>query len=81
MNKKYWHISSVDSCTLVYMTQEEVNNEDYSQYDGNFYGPFDTITECKKDAREYHLATISYARMAINDMLSIKASDLKKEEG
>ncbi len=75
--KKFWHISSVDTCVIFYGTYEEVKKEIWN---GNEYGPFDTLTACKKDAIEYHQCTINYARMAINDIKQTKLKDLKNEK-
>lgn len=72
--KKYWHISSVDSCILFYGTYEEVSRD---LIDGNHYGPFNTLGECKKDAIAFHRCTINYAQVAIRHIKETRLIDIK----
>jgi len=75
--KKYWHISGFDQAEIHFITEQEQNR--ITIYSGNWYGPFDTFTECKNDAIEYQRATVLTAQNNINNLKEIRAKDLKEE--
>ena len=46
--------------------------------DVDYWGPFDTFGEAKKNAIEFYQADILNARMSIRDIKNCRAKDIKK---
>lgn len=63
--KKYYHFSNFEGTCFQFIDEKEISSYDSEV---NAYGPFNTFTECKKDALEYHRTTKKTAQMAINEI-------------
>ena len=75
MKKQFYHETSIDHTQLFYLTEDE--EQDFQTYHGNLYGPFKTLRECKKDAVNYHLATIYHARNALSEVRKTSKKDIE----
>lgn len=67
----WWHISGIDG-------SEIVQSEDLPYRDVAWFGPFNTFSECKRDAIDYHMADVRTARMAIGDLRTLKKPKLER---
>jgi len=73
----WWHISDFEFTVIV----ESASIDNIPEYsDGNVYGPFDTFGDAKRDAIEYHRATLENAKRCISEIKMIKKKDIKETE-
>ena len=67
--KKWYHDSSLDHTSIDRFAEGEIPWSEAC----NWQGPFDTFSECKKDAIAYHQTDIDSAKSCIYDIRKMKA--------
>lgn len=68
----YYHNSSLGECEIVYFEDKPHFSESC-----NWFGPFKTLTDCKKDAIEYHRIDVIDAQGAIKNIRKLKKKDIE----
>lgn len=70
--KRWYYNTSIDSFDEFL----EIDDDDGYDIDLDAKGPFDTFTEAKLDAIQYHQTTIYYSRQCIEEIKKIRKKDL-----
>lgn len=78
--KKYYHLTSIDFSKIVACGSHEDADALAHEHGVNHYGPFDTFSEARQDAIEYHQCTKEHAQRAINELRATRKKEVDSEQ-